>query len=679
MQRITRENPEKITESSGLNTSIHRISSVWGQSAHWLSVHLEPQDRSGLRLRLAVACAIIFLLGLGVRLLHWQDSQAETAQTGPGMSAIARHYESEAQRMLKEDGILFPRTPVDPGDARLILHPPGYSAFIAAIYASLGDSRAMVTRVQMFLDALSAIVVFLIAAELFNQSVAIIAAILVALSPHFAHYSLWFSPDTLPILPILVAVYLTIKATRRPVIFYVVGAGAMLGLSCWFRANGLLLAPFLAAAMTILVARGKRFRYAVALVGTTILVVSPITIRNWLLYHRFIPISVDAGLALVEGIAEYDEEGRFGMPRFDDDALRKDLEWHGRPEYGANLWSPDGIERDGYRFRRGLDVIRSNPPWFAGVMIRRAMFMLRYDKARKAVWPLTTASVPQVAAEPAFDHDIALGEQSQASWSATASDLSAGGVTIAPQAQTLLRDSLQLTGDSSEFGDQFASAPIVVDKATDYLLTLSACLISGPAAVKVTTVDRRITLASAILPSGSDKKVTREERKRRVSDDEARPADLRWREIRLPFASGNRAEVSLVISNNGASTSPPVVEINQCQLYNLGQTPHLWTRPLRLLVRRIQLSLYSTSPMLPFVMIGIALVVVAARKRAILTLMAVPAYYLVVHSVVHTEYRYILAIHYFLFCFAAIAIYCAGSLIVEGTRCAVSALKNRVG
>jgi len=623
-----------------------------------------------------IACAVVFLLALGVRLLHLQDSRAETGQNGPGMSAIARRYESEARRILNEGGILFPRTPVDPGDARLILHPPGYPAFIAATYGMLGDSEAMVARVQVLLDALAAIVLLLIAAELFNLGVATIAAILIALSPHFAHYALWFSPDTLPILPILIAVYLIVRASRKPDLLKIVGAGAMLGLSCWLRANGLLLAPFLAAALIVLFERGKRARYAFALMGTTILVISPITIRNWMLYHRFIPISVDAGLALVEGIAAYDDDGRFGMPRFDGEALKKDLEWHGRPEYGGNLWLPDGIERDGYRFSRGLDVIRSHPAWFAGVMIRRGMFMLRYDKPRNAVWPFTTASVTPVATEPSFDHDIGLGEQAQAIWLATASDLSAG-VTVATQPRIALTDrALQITGDSSLFGDQFQSPPIVVDKASDYLLSLSAS-VSGPAAVKVTSADRRITLASVILPDARGTKGKRADQERNESEDEAGSGEgARQREIKLPFASGNRTEVLLVISNNGAAASAPIVEIKEAGLYSLGRTPFLWTRFVRPLVRGIQRNIYVTSLMLPLVILGVLLLVVAGRRRTVVILMAVPAYYLIVHSVVHTEYRYILAIHDFLFCFAAIGVYCAGLLIVQGANRAIYSLRG---
>ena len=671
MQTISQENPEPTTEISTPTVAIKRLPNAWRRSKLWLSVRLAPPDQPGSWRRLAVSCAIIFLLALGVRLLHWQDARAASVQAGPGMSVIARRYETEAQRMLKEGGILFPRTPVDPGDARLILHPPGYSAFVAAIYNVFGESEAPVRAAQIILDALSAIIVFLIALEVFNKHIAVIAGILVALSPHFAHYSLWFSPDTLPILPILVAVYLIIKASKRPRVVTILGAGAMLGLSCWLRANGLLLAPFLAMAIWILFERRKRAGYAIALVGATILVISPITIRNWILYHRFIPISVDSGLALVEGIAEYDAEGRFGLPRFDGEALKKDIEWHNRPEYAGNLWSPDGIERDGYRFSRGLEVIRSNPSWFAGVMLRRGMFMLRYDSQRNDRWPWTTATASPVAAEPAFGHNLTPGGESEGSWFATAADLIAGGVVLTPQTQTVLltdQSSLQVTGDASEFGDQFASAPILVDQKTDYVLTLSGNLISGSAAVKVTSADRRITLASAMITAARDKKAKHEKTGERDDTDNRRPE-----EIKLPFASGDRTNVLLVISNNGAAASNPIVEINKGRLNKLGQTPQLWTRFVRRLVRGIQRNVYVTSILLPLVMIGTALVLIAGRRRMVIILMAVPAYYLVVHSVIHTEYRYILPIHYFLFSFVAVSLYCAGRLIVERTLIARSA------
>jgi hypothetical protein len=72
--------------------------------------------------------------------------------------------------------------------------------------------------------------------------------------------------------------------------------------------------------------------------------------------------------------------------------------------------------------------------------------------------------------------------------------------------------------------------------------------------------------------------------------------------------------------------------------------------------------------MLPLIGMGIILLAIAERWRALLIVLAVPAYYLCVQSAFHTEYRYILAIHYFLFVAAATTLYFAGATVWTGVR-----------
>jgi hypothetical protein len=85
-------------------------------------------------------------------------------------------------------------------------------------------------------------------------------------------------------------------------------------------------------------------------------------------------------------------------------------------------------------------------------------------------------------------------------------------------------------------------------------------------------------------------------------------------------------------------------------------------------VRGIERNLYTTSHLTPLVAIGVMLLAVARRWRAIIILLAVPAYYLCAQSAFHTEYRYILAIHYFLFVMAAVTLYVVGAGIGRGAR-----------
>src|SRR5947207_1525315 len=150
----------------------------------------------------------------------------------------------------------------------------------------LSQADSALRVVQIIGDAASAVVLFFIAAELFPVALAIIAAMLCSFSPHFAYYSLLLAPDSLSILPLLLAVYFIVRAFKKPRLAAMITAGALIGLSCWLRSNALLLAPFIAIAIPFLFERGKRLRYSLALVCGAVVVIAPILIRNWIVFHR---------------------------------------------------------------------------------------------------------------------------------------------------------------------------------------------------------------------------------------------------------------------------------------------------------------------------------------------------------------------------------------------------------
>ncbi|HET9532370.1 MAG TPA: glycosyltransferase family 39 protein [Blastocatellia bacterium] len=588
--------------------------------------------------------------------------------------------------MFTEGGILFPNQPIERGDARMVIHPPGYSILMAILYgadASSG-SNTRLKVLQVISDSLAALLVFFIAMELFPITVAGIAGLLVALSPHLAYYSLWLSPDSLSVIPTLLAVFLIIRAIRRPRFVTVVFAGICLGLSCWLRSNAMLLAPFLAVVTFFFFERSKRLLYPAVLVGAMIVVISPITIRNLVLFNRFIPLSIGAGLNMVEGIADYDTEKRFGMPQYDEDVKLKDAEWHNRPDYAGNNWAPDGVERDQARMARGLEVIRSNPGWFLKVMAKRAAFMLTYNDSNSSDWPFNTARVPLVSAEPGFYHDLASSDAVEV-WSASPAEMLDGGTVLSPNGNVHVasdKDQVQIAGDHSTFGDQFASAPISVKENTDYLLAITVLSLQGPMAAKVTGADRRIALASGII-SDPLKEAQRESRRREraarrdkpMEDDERRTPGM----IEIPFSSGDRSQVLIAISNNGASDRPPVVELGRARLVEFGPTPYTWTGGARALVRAIQKNLYVARYIVPLILAGIILMSLARRGRALVLLLAVPLYYLLVQSALHTEYRYILAIHYFLFVIASVTLYLLGSSLARGTYLSIKSVKRLSG
>src|SRR5262249_53535845 len=157
---------------------------------------------------------------------------------------------------------------------------------VALLYGNRlkGHSFFGLRMIQVVADSISAILVFLIAIELLPFAAGMVGALLVAVSPHISYYTLWFSPDALAVLPILIAVYLVVRARTNPRIISLIAAGALLGMSCWIRANALLLPIFLAIAVLIVFDESRRVRYSLALISAAVVVISPLTIRNWVVF-----------------------------------------------------------------------------------------------------------------------------------------------------------------------------------------------------------------------------------------------------------------------------------------------------------------------------------------------------------------------------------------------------------
>ncbi len=345
------------------------------QHAHDEEAH--DGRRRDLRRR-AVAFALVFAAAFGVRLLCWRDVRFEAYKV---QTAVTENYKQLARLLVQNGPSSFydPRSTTSEPD--LLGHPPGYPFVLAALYAVFGESDAAVQIFQAACDALAASLVFLIAAELLTYGVGLLAGALAALAPQFCWNSLMLLPDTLAVLPLLAAVWLLARAREGRPVLKALGAGVLVGLSCWLRANALLLAPFAAVvAVPLVFEKGVRARASAALAAGALLAVAPLTLRNAVVYGRFIPVSLGAGQTLVEGIADYDPGRRFGLPDTDVELQRMEAEETGRPEYALSLFTPDGIERDRQRTRRALAVISSHPFWFAGVMLRRAGSMLRLER-----------------------------------------------------------------------------------------------------------------------------------------------------------------------------------------------------------------------------------------------------------------------------------------------------------
>ncbi|HEX8922539.1 MAG TPA: glycosyltransferase family 39 protein, partial [Pyrinomonadaceae bacterium] len=561
-------------------TSVEEETTANRAQAIQARVEASPHDASTKtsRRRIVIACSIIFMVAAGCRLLSWQDNRFEARKVQTQVTEGYKH----TGRLLQQGGIsafFSPNSPLN--DPNHLGHPPGYSILMAVVFATFGESDAALQIIQVLADAAAAVVVFLIALALLDAKTATIAGLLVALAPQFTYNSVLLLPDSLSVLPLLLAVYFLVRAYKRPRLLTFIITGALVGLSCWLRANALLLAPFMAASIPFLFERGKRLHPALALFGGSLLVIAPLTIRNYVVYDHFIPVSLGAGQTLLEGISDYDEDKSLGIPNTDMGLMKWEAEFYNRPDYYGTLFKPDGVRRERLRLRQGFAVIRSHPIWFFGVMAQRAASMLKLERVRL------------ISPDPPVMHTLSAESETTPAWVSSPEHLLAQGTIESNTVKVSLASDgsmLHMQGDESK--RQLLSPPIPIEEQADYLLKLPVRIEQGRMMISVEAVGNSYQYASAIVEP----------------QDWKTPAEQPLSIIEIPFVSGSRNQARIVFTNAGAKGLSPVLQIGQPQLYALGPASFTWTRTLRAPLRLIQ-KLFITAVMLPLTIIGLILLV----------------------------------------------------------------------
>jgi hypothetical protein len=575
-------------------------------------------------------CGAVFLLALGIRFLSFQDSRHGLHKFQGGVSAS---YLLSAKYLVEGNYKEFL------SDPDLLGHPPGYPILIAFFYKLFGPSETLVQAFQITCDAATTIIIFLLAIKLLSLGTAVLASLLVALCPQFVYTSFPILPDSLVVPLILLAIYLIAHSIERPNIIKLIMAGVLVGISCWFRANAMFLSLFLAMATLLLFDRKLRWRYASAILISTIVVISPITIKNWIVFREFIPLSIGAGQTLIEGIGDYDKEGKLGMPATDVGIMEMEAKTYNRPDYAVFLFGPDAIKRDKDRLKRAFSVIKANPIWFASVMLRRAGSMFRIFRAAP------------VSAHPAVTSELTIPSNKEPSSIVSPIEFVSKAEKISTQVQLSINpdeSSFHIEGDESKWGYQVASQGILVQPKTDYLMRVPVVVKNGMMNIKIMNYDLKTELGSmdVYFDPGSKDKIEI---------------------LRIPFVSGSFNQVRVLFANSGVRKIRSVVEVGTMNLFELGPASYLWTRYPRVLIRAFQLF-FKTAIMLPFIFIGIVLLAIKRQYKTLLVLLIVPFYYLSVQSILHTEYRYVVVIHYFHFVIAGFALYQLGTYLIRWSQ-----------
>ncbi len=346
---------------------------------------MRPQTRT------LVAGFLLFTLALAVRGLYLEDGVALLYTSDQDGTRMARRYDDTARAILSGEGVLFPKI-WDPAKTGLASRPPGYGLFLASVYATVGRSFPLVAAIQDVITSLGVVLVFAVAARVLGFRGGVVAGFLVAVSPHVAATSNLILADAIASIPLLIAFALVLPVVRGTAspgseIPRLVAMGILFGAGIWLRPNVLLIGPFTSLFLFFLLGRNRRALLLASLVtSVSLLIVLPITLRNWLVFGEFVPVSINGGITLWQGVA--DAGGReYGARMWDKQVMAEEAERYGRPDYLLWWAEPDGIARDHDRYRRATEVIKARPLWYLGAMARRMGMMLLFTDGPPALQP----------------------------------------------------------------------------------------------------------------------------------------------------------------------------------------------------------------------------------------------------------------------------------------------------
>jgi hypothetical protein len=258
------------------------------------------------------------------------------------------------------------------------------------------------------------------------------------------------------------------------------------------------------------------------------------------------------------------------------------------------------------------------------------------------------ARVPITNAEAPVSHALEVANATPA-WTSSPSDLIAKAGLISAGAKTALSadtQKLRIESDETKYGVQILSAPIAVEKQHDYLLRLPLKLEDGRVTVRVTDAKQNAVLAATDVDLNEG-----------FSSLE-QPVN----NLALPFVTGNESQICVSFGNNAPVSARSVAEIGRVELFDLGPSSQAWMRYPRFPIRILQ-KFFVTAAVLPCVILGIFALLWTRNLRALILLLLVPAYYVIFQSALHTERRYVIAIHYFTLILAAVFLSALFSLV----------------
>lgn len=284
-------------------------------------------------------------------------------------------YDALARSLLDGRGYSFTKSwyPFTPANTPTAHWSFLYPLYLAGTYAVTGYHPLAARLLQAAVGgALLCFLVYKIGRRVVDEETGLISAGLAAVYGYFIYYNVALMTETFSIVLVLLSLYLSIELKENPTPVHWAGLGFSLGLAALLRQTVLLFVPVLLFWLFLeLRSRGVRWWYFALPVVIILVLVTPWTIRNYLVYRSFLLLNSNAGYAFYAS----------NNPNLGTD-WRNELVVVPVPD---ELAGQNEAEIDRALTRKGLDFILENPKRYIWLNLSKMEEYFRF-------WPTSDSS-----------------------------------------------------------------------------------------------------------------------------------------------------------------------------------------------------------------------------------------------------------------------------------------------
>ena len=225
---------------------------------------------------------------------HGRDRQFFKDLSGADKKTIDSYFSNPSSPIINKNGkeIILTAT-----------HPIGWPLQIALLYSIFGNNNVDAVLIySLIISTFTILVFYLISRNLFNIPIALITASIAALNPIFVLQSSTTTTETTFLFFLMLSLFFFLKGFNNKRIFYYILFGSLLGFTSLIRPVAFLYIFALIFFLTIF----KQFQkgFLISLVAFFI-VLSPWVIRNYIVFHSFIPMTNLSGIVFYQGNNKY--------------------------------------------------------------------------------------------------------------------------------------------------------------------------------------------------------------------------------------------------------------------------------------------------------------------------------------------------------------------------------------